>query len=40
MGLLVERVGADQRAAREELAERFAVFASKAERKLVAQTFG
>ncbi len=40
MGLLVERIGADQRAAREELAERFAAFASKAERKLVARTFG
>jgi CHAD domain-containing protein len=39
MGLLVERVGADQRAAREELAERFATFASKSQRRLVKETF-
>jgi CHAD domain-containing protein len=40
MGLLVERVGADQHAARGELADVFAAFASKAQRKLVKETFG
>jgi CHAD domain-containing protein len=40
MGLLVDRVGADQRAARDEFADTFAVFASKAQRKLVRETFG
>jgi CHAD domain-containing protein len=39
MGLLVERVAEDQRAAREELAERFSAFASKQQRKLVRETF-
>jgi CHAD domain-containing protein len=40
MGLLVERLAADQRAARAELSERFATFASKAQRQLVKETFG
>jgi CHAD domain-containing protein len=40
MGLLVERVGADQHAARVEFAERFAAFASKSQRRLVKETFG
>jgi CHAD domain-containing protein len=40
MGLLVERVGADQHAARAELADVFAAFASKGQRKLVKETFG
>jgi CHAD domain-containing protein len=39
MGLLVERLGADQRAARGELSERFATFASKAQRQLVKESF-
>jgi CHAD domain-containing protein len=40
MGLLVDRVGADQRAARGEFTDTFAAFASKAQRKLVKETFG
>jgi CHAD domain-containing protein len=40
MGLLVGRVGADQQAARGELADVFAAFASKRQRKLVKETFG
>jgi hypothetical protein len=40
MGLLVERLGADQHAARGELSERFATFASKDQRRLVKETFG
>jgi CHAD domain-containing protein len=40
MGLLVERVGADQHAARGEFAEAFSEFASKANRRLVKDTFG
>jgi CHAD domain-containing protein len=40
MGLLVERIVEDQRATRAEFAERFAVFASKEQRKLVKETFG
>jgi CHAD domain-containing protein len=39
MGLLVERLGRDEVAAREEFASRFAVFGSKEQRKLVKQTF-
>jgi CHAD domain-containing protein len=40
MGLLVERVGEDQLTARRELGEVFGSFASKAQRKLVKETFG
>ncbi len=39
MGVLVERLGEDERAARQAFAERFAVFASKSQRKLVKDTF-
>jgi CHAD domain-containing protein len=39
MGMLVERVAADQRAARDEFAEVFAEFASPAHRRLVRETF-
>jgi CHAD domain-containing protein len=39
MGVLVERLGEDERAARRAFAERFAVFASKSQRKLVKDTF-
>jgi CHAD domain-containing protein len=40
MGLLVARLGEDERAARTEFASRFAEFASKSQRKLVKKTFG
>jgi CHAD domain-containing protein len=40
MGVLVEDLGQDERAARGDFAERFAAFASKAQRKLVKETFG
>jgi CHAD domain-containing protein len=40
MGVLVQRLGADQDAARSEFADSFAGFAAKAQRKLVHQTFG
>jgi CHAD domain-containing protein len=40
MGVLVERLGQDERAARNEFAERFAAFASKSQRGLVKDTFG
>jgi len=39
MGLLVERLSADERAARSEFAERFAEFSSKQTRSLVKETF-
>ncbi|MGI8429399.1 MAG: CHAD domain-containing protein [Solirubrobacteraceae bacterium] len=39
MGVLVERLGEDERAARNTFAERFAVFASKEQRKLIKETF-
>jgi CHAD domain-containing protein len=39
MGILVERLYEDERAARDEFAERFAAFASKSQRKLVRETF-
>jgi CHAD domain-containing protein len=39
MGVLVERLDSDQRAARAEFAERFAAFASTAQRRLVRDTF-
>ena len=39
MGVLVERLGEDEQAARDEFAERFAAFASPAERRLVRETF-
>ena len=39
MGVLIERLGEDERAARSEFAERFAVFASKPQRTLVWETF-
>ena len=40
MGVLVERLGEDEGAARRAFAERFALFASKSQRKLVKDTFG
>ena len=40
MGVLVQRLGEEQAQAREQFAERFEQFAAKAQRKLVAQTFG
>ncbi|MEJ7824401.1 MAG: CHAD domain-containing protein [Solirubrobacteraceae bacterium] len=40
MGVLAERLVAEQAQARERFAERFGAFAAKAQRKLVAQTFG
>jgi CHAD domain-containing protein len=40
MGVLVERLGEDEQAARNEFAERFAAFASKSQRGLVKETFG
>jgi CHAD domain-containing protein len=40
MGVLVQRLGADQDAARSEFAESFAGFAAESQRKLVDQTFG
>jgi CHAD domain-containing protein len=40
MGVLVQRLTADQDAARSEFAESFAGFAAKSQRKLVDQTFG
>jgi hypothetical protein len=39
MGVLVERLGEDEQAARDEFSERFAAFASEEERKLVRETF-
>jgi hypothetical protein len=39
MGLLVERLGQDERDARAEFASRFSDFASKSQRKLVKRTF-
>ena len=39
MGVLVDRLHADERAARDEFSERFAVFASKSERRTVRETF-
>jgi CHAD domain-containing protein len=39
MGVLVERLGEDEQAAREEFAARFADFGSKAQRKVVRGTF-
>jgi CHAD domain-containing protein len=40
MGIVVERLGDQQVAARAEFAERFAGFASKRQRRLVGETFG
>jgi CHAD domain-containing protein len=40
MGVLVERLAEDEQAARDEFAERFSAFASKAQRRLVKDTFG
>ncbi len=40
MGVLVERLGDDERAARHAFAERFEAFASNSQRKLVKDTFG
>jgi CHAD domain-containing protein len=40
MGVLAEDLGRGQTAARAEFAERFAGFASKEQRRLVAKTFG
>ena len=40
MGVLVERLGEDERAARGEFADTFAEFAAKAQRALVKETFG
>jgi CHAD domain-containing protein len=39
MGMLVERLEADQRAAREDFAERFAAFAARRQRRVVDETF-
>jgi CHAD domain-containing protein len=39
MGVLVERLGEDEQAARDEFAARFADFGSKAQRRLVKETF-
>jgi len=39
MGALADRLLADEHAAREEFAERFAAFGSKRQRKLVDETF-
>ena len=39
MGVLIEHLGEDERAARAEFAERFRSFASKEQRSLVAETF-
>jgi CHAD domain-containing protein len=39
MGVLVERLDEDEQAARDEFAERFAGFASRAQRKLVKDVF-
>ncbi len=40
MGVLVQRLVAEQELAREQFAERFSGFAAKSQRKLVDQTFG
>jgi CHAD domain-containing protein len=40
MGVLVERLGEDERAARDEFAQTFEAFASESERGLVKDTFG
>ena len=40
MGVLIERLEADEAAARDEFAERFAALASPRQRRLVAETFG
>ena len=40
MGVLVDRLLADEQAARDEFVERFAVFASESERRTVQETFG
>jgi CHAD domain-containing protein len=40
MGVLIEHLGEDERAARAEFAEVFAAFASKSQRALVKETFG
>jgi CHAD domain-containing protein len=40
MGVLVEHLGEDERAARAEFAEHFEVFASESQRELVKDTFG
>jgi hypothetical protein len=39
MGVLVERLGEDEQAARSEFAESFAAFAAKPQRLLVKETF-
>ncbi len=39
MGILVDRLGLDERAAREDFAERFAAFSAKRQRRLVKATF-
>jgi hypothetical protein len=40
MGVLIDRLEADEAAARDEFAERFAELASHHQRRLVAETFG
>ncbi|HWF72365.1 MAG TPA: CHAD domain-containing protein [Solirubrobacteraceae bacterium] len=40
MGILIEHLGEDERAARAEFAERFAAFAAPDQRRLVRKTFG
>jgi hypothetical protein len=39
MGVLVERLGEDEQAARSAFAERFEAFASKDQRQVVKETF-
>jgi CHAD domain-containing protein len=39
MGVLIEHLGGDERAARAEFAQRFASFASRSQRALVRETF-
>ncbi len=40
MGMLVQRLGADEQAARDEFAAHFSAFASKSQRALMKETFG
>jgi hypothetical protein len=39
MGVLVERLGEDEQAARRQFAESFRAFAAKSQRRLVKETF-
>jgi hypothetical protein len=40
MGVLVQVLGEDEQAARDEFAESFSAFASSSQRELVEETFG